>query len=144
MRKYNNLGFLILLVMLASCATMTDVLKDKDEGTSKIYEVDKETAWEIAITVLRWEGCETIEQHKTSNYMLTTVGANFVSDGTLVGVWVDPIGSDKSNITVVTKRKMQTNLATGLTETTFHSSYKLAVDLVNQGNTLPIEKPSMD
>lgn len=144
MRKYNNLGFLILLVMLASCATMTDVLKDKDEGTSKIYEVDKETAWEIAITVLRWEGCETIEQHKTSNYMLTTVGANFVSDGTLVGVWVDPVGSDKSNITVVTKRKMQTNLATGLTETTFHSSYKLAVDLVNQGNTLPIEKPSMD
>lgn len=144
MKSYNYLFFLILLILFSSCATMTDVLKNKDEGTAKIYELDKETAWDIAVTVLRWEGCETIEQHKTSNYMLTTVGANFVSDGTLVGVWVDPVGDDKSNITVVTKRKIQTNLATGLTETTFHASYKAAVDLVKQGKTLPIEKPFID
>jgi hypothetical protein len=144
MKSYNYLFFLILLIVFSSCATMTDVLKNKDEGTAKIYDVDNEVAWEIAITVLRWEGCETIEQHKTSNYMLTTVGANFVSDGTLVGVWVDPVGNDKTNVTVVTKRKIQTNLATGLTETTFHSSYKTAVDLIKQGKTLPIEKPSME
>jgi hypothetical protein len=120
---------------------MTDVLKDKEEGTVATYQIDKETAWDIAKTVLRWENCETIEENKLSNYMLTTVGQNFVSEGSLVGVWVEPLNDNETKITVVTKRKVQTNLATGLTETTFQDSFSKAVEIVKAGKPLPIEKP---
>lgn len=134
--------YIVLLIMLVGCATMSDVLKDKDEGTAEIYNVDKDIAWEIATTVLRWEGCETIEEHKISNYMLTTVGQNFVSAGSLVGVWVDPIDNNNTKITVVTKRKVQTNIATGLTESTFHDSFSKAVNIVKSGQSLPLEEPN--
>ena len=129
------------VVFLSACATMTDVLKDKEEGTVATYQIDKETAWDIAKTVLRWENCETIEENKLSNYMLTTVGQNFVSEGSLVGVWVEPLNDNETKITVVTKRKVQTNLATGLTETTFQDSFSKAVEIVKAGKPLPIEKP---
>jgi hypothetical protein len=133
---------LLFLSLLIGCATMTDVLKDKENGTAKIYNIEKDMAWEIAMTVLRWEGCETIEEHKLSNYMLTTVGQNFVSEGSLVGVWIEPITEKETNVTVVTKRKVQTNLATGLTETTFQNSFAQAVEIVNSGKPLPLEKPA--
>ena len=129
------------VVFLSACATMTDVLKDKEEGTVATYQIDKETAWDIAKTVLRWENCETIEENKLSNYMLTTVGQNFVSEGSLVGVWVEPLNDNETKITVVTKRKVQTNLATGLTETTFQDSFSKEVEIVKAGKPLPIEKP---
>ena len=55
---------------------MTDVLKSKDDGMAETYEVNAEDAWEIAMTVLRWEGCETIEEHHKSGYMLTSFEDN--------------------------------------------------------------------
>ena len=127
--------------MITSCATLKDVLKDKKNGTHKVYPVNFEDAWEIAMTVLRWEDCETIEQHKTAGYMLTTVGQNFVSAGSVVGVWIDKVDSENSKVTIVTKRKVQTNLATGLTESTFHNSYAKAVNLFKEGKKLPFERP---
>lgn len=120
---------------------MSDVVRDKEKETQKSYQINFEQAWDIAITVLRWEGCETIEQHQNSGYMLTTIGHDFFSDGTLVGVWLDEIDQDNTKMTVVTKRKEQLSLATGLTETTFHSSFEKAVNLVNKGEKLPYDKP---
>ncbi|MDX1702234.1 MAG: hypothetical protein R3250_16525 [Melioribacteraceae bacterium] len=123
---------------------MTDVLKEKDEGTAAVYKIDKNTGWDIAKTVLRWEDCETIEENRVSNYMLTTVGQNFISEGRLVGVWVEPVNDEETKITIVTKRKVQTNLATGLTESTFQESFSKAVEMVKAGKSLPIEKPSFE
>lgn len=130
-----------MFVVLVGCATMSDVLKSKNEGTAQSYSVASDQAWEIAMTVLRWEGCETIEEHRTSGYMLTTVGQNFVSAGSLVGVWVEPIDKSNTKVTVVTKRKVQTNLATGLTESTFQSRFAQAVEIMKSGQQLPIDPP---
>ena len=131
-----------LCVWAGGCATMSDVLKSKDEAAAKVYPVKADQAWEIAMTVWRWEGCETIEEHRSSGYMLTTVGQNFVSAGSLVGVWVESVNASKTKVTVVTKRKVQTNLATGLTETTFHDTFAQAVEIVKSGKPLPIDPPS--
>jgi len=131
-----------LCIWASGCATMSDVLKSKDEGMAQVYPVKADQAWEIAMTVLRWEGCETIEEHRSSGYMLTTVGQNLVSAGSLVGVWVDPVDAGHTKITVVTKRKVQTNLATGLTETTFQDRFAEAVEIVKSGKPLPIDPPS--
>jgi hypothetical protein len=123
------------------CATMDDVVNNKEEGTVKVYGVGTDKGWEIAMKVLRWEGAETIEEHRSDGYMLTTIGANLISMGSVVGVWVEPAGKGKSKVTVVTKRKMQTNVATGLTETTFHERFQQAVNIVKSGKPLPREAP---
>ncbi len=132
----------VVSVVMAGCASLSDVLESKEEGTVEVYAVDQNRAWEIAMTVLRWEDAETIEEHRSENYMLTTVGADFVSAGSVVGVWVEPAKKGSSKVTVVTKRKMQTNIATGLTETTFHERFAQAVKIVKSGKSLPRKAPN--
>ncbi len=134
--------FALLSTTIIACATMSDVLKSKNDGTAQAYPVTSEQAWEIAMTVLRWEGCETIEEHRSSGYMLTTVGQNLISAGSLVGVWIESVDAGNTKVTIVTKRKIQTNIATGLTETTFQNRFAQAVAIVKSGKNLPIDPPS--
>jgi hypothetical protein len=135
------LAILLIGVFIAGCASVSDVLKEKDHGTVMSYSVRPEQAWEIAMTVLRWEGGETIEEHKSEQYMVTTVGMNFISYGAVVGVWVEPAGKASTKITVVTKRKVQASVTTGLTESTFHARFAQAVKIVKSGKKLPVEAP---
>ena len=131
-----------LLAIVAGCANISDAIKAKNDGTVNVYPVDFEQAWKIARTVLRWEDAETIEEHKDENYMVTTVGQNFISAGAVVAVWVEPVDNANTKVTIVTKRKMQTNLATGLTESTFHNRYAQGVKIVKDGKPLPTEPPA--
>jgi len=62
---------LLLVILVAGCATMSDVVRAKDEGTSKVYPVNADQAWDIAKTVFRWEGADAIEEHRKEGYMLT-------------------------------------------------------------------------
>lgn len=132
---------MLILGMLSGCATMSDVVQSKDQGTSQVYPVTFDQAWTIAMTVLRWEGADAIEEHKDQRYMLTSSGINLVSYGTVMGVWIDPMPDGQMKVTVVTKRRIQTNLATTLTETTFHKRFAQAVEMVKAGKPLPPKPP---
>lgn len=123
------------------CASIGDAIKAKADGTVVSYPVNFDDGWRIARTVLRWEDAETIEEHKEDYYMVTTVGANFVSAGSAIAVWVEPEGNQSVKVTIVSKRKVQTNLATGLTESTFHRRYAQAVEIVRAGQPLPPVAP---
>lgn len=140
-RKIYVILFLILLFIFNSCATMSDVVKAKEEGTTKVYPVDAEQAWEIAKTVFRWEGADAIEEHKSEGYMLTSSGMNWVSWGAVMGAWIEPIDNNNTKVTVVTKRRIATNIATTLTESTFHKRFAQAVEIIKKGNRLPVEPP---
>lgn len=132
---------LLLVIFVAGCATMSDVVRAKDEGTSKVYPVNADQAWDIAKTVFRWEGADAIEEHRKEGYMLTSSGMNFVSIGAVMGAWIDPIDQNNTKVTVVTKRRIATNIATTLTETTFHNRFAQAVDIVKAGKPLPVAPP---
>lgn len=131
----------VLLALLTGCATMGDVMKSKDEGTAQVYPVDAEQAWEISRTVFRWEGADAIEEHKADRYMLTSTGMNWVSYGAVMGAWIDAVDKNNTKVTVVTKRRIATNLATTLTETTFHKRFAQAVEIVKKGQRLPAAPP---
>jgi hypothetical protein len=76
--------FLSFAALLNGCATMNDVERVKDagtEGTTKVYPVTADQAWEISKTVFRWEGSDAIEEHRDQGYMLTSSGMNMVSRG---------------------------------------------------------------
>lgn len=149
MKKY---GFRILavvlfvsfVVLLNGCATMTDVVRVKEagtEGTTKVYSVTADQAWEISKTVFRWEGADAIEEHRDQGYMLTSSGINMVSWGTVMGAWIEPVDKDNTKVTVVTKRRLTMNIATTLTEGTYHRRFAQAVEIVKKGQPLPRVTP---
>ena len=132
---------MFILGLLSGCATMSDVVQSKDQGTSQVYPVTFDQAWTISMTVLRWEGADAIEEHKDQRYMLTSSGMNLVTYRSVMGVWVDPKPDGQMEVTVVTKRRIQTNVATTLTETTFHKRFAQAVEMVKAGKPLPAKPP---
>jgi hypothetical protein len=134
--------FFSFFVLLTGCATMNDVVRVKEdgsEGTTKVYPVTADQAWEISKTVFRWEGSDAIEEHRDQGYMLTSSGMNLVSWGAVMGAWIEPVDRNNTKVTVVTKRRV--NIATTLTETTYHKRFAQAVDIVKQGRPLPRNVP---
>lgn len=132
------------MVLCYGCATMGDVVQAKDtgsEGTARNYPVTADQAWEIAKTVFRWEGADAIEEHRRDGYMLTSSGPNLVSWGTVMGAWIEPVSRDSTKVTIVTKRRISVNVATTLTEGTFHRRFAQAVDIIKKGRPLPRTAP---
>src|SRR5438105_3726400 len=56
----------LALLWLTGCQTLGDVMQEKTQGggTTQVYPVDTDQAWKIALTVLRWEGSDAIEEHR--------------------------------------------------------------------------------
>jgi hypothetical protein len=130
-----------MALVLSGCGSMSGLLQSKNEGTVQAYGVKADQAWDIAVAALRWEGCEAIEEHRADGYMLTTSGPKLVSGGSMVGVWIEPINEKQTRVTIVSKRKMQSNAATGLTESTFHRRFAQGVEIVRSGKPLPLNAP---
>jgi hypothetical protein len=134
------LVFALLSLFASGCATTNDVIRVKEsgsEGTTKVYPVTTDQAWDIAKTVFRWEGADAIEEHKAEGYMLTSSGPNLVSWGAVMGAWIERADGDNTKVTVVTKRRISVNVATTLTEGTFHKRFAQAVEIVKTGKPLP-------
>jgi len=136
---------LSFVVLVHGCATMNDVVRVKEagtEGTTKVYPVNADQAWEISKAVFRWEGSDAIEEHRDQGYMLTSSGMNLVSWGAVMGAWIEPIDKDNTQVTVVTKRRVTINIATTLTESTYHKRFAQAVEIVKKGQPLPQNAPN--
>ena len=142
-RRISILGLMLLVsIWIAGCSTtMGDVMKSKDQGTVTVYPVNADQAWEIAMTVFRWEGADAIEQHRSEGYMLTSSGVGLWSAGTVMGAWIEPVDQGSTKVTVVTKRRVATNIATTLTETTFHKRFAQGVEIIKRGDRLPLKPP---
>lgn len=139
-------SFIVVAALLScfGCASMSDVVRVKEsgkEGTVMEYPVTVDQGWEIAKTVFRWEGADAIEEHRSENYMLTSSGPNLVSWGAVMGAWIEPAGPDNTKVTVVTKRRISVNIATTLTESTFHRRFAQGVEIVKKGEPLPRVPP---
>lgn len=122
-------------------STMNDVANSKASGTSGIYSVTDAEAWNIAKVVFRWEGADAIEEHRKDGYMLTSSGLGLGTYGSVMGAWIDWIDKNNTKVTVVTKRRNSLDIATTLTETTFHERFAQAVDIIKAGKSLPVKPP---
>jgi len=120
------LSFLIL----AGCAnTFSDLVRSKEEGkgTSRVYKVNVDQAWEIAIKVLQWEGIDDIRENRSEGYMVIRSGETLFYKVNLMGVWIEPVDKVQSKVTVITKSKTSVDTFLGLSETDFHEHFALFV-----------------
>lgn len=143
MRLLLSLG--LFLFLLSSCSTLNTVVKAKEEGkgTTKIYDVSTDQAWDIAKKSFRWAGSDAIEEYKEDGYMLTSKGMNLVSSGSVMGAWIETAGTDQSKVTVVSKRRISTQIATGMTEGKFHEYFAEGTRIIKSGKKLPSTAPSL-
>jgi len=65
-----------------------------------------------------------------------------VSWGAVMGAWIEPVDKDNTKVTVVTKRRVTVNIATTLTESTYHRRFAQALDIVKKGQPLPRNAPN--
>ncbi len=138
------LSFFVLL-SFASCSTLNDVVKAKDDGkgTTVTYDLDFENAWALAKKSFRWGGADAIEEYESDGYMLTSKGMNLVSSGSVMGAWIEKTSDGKMKVTVISKRRISTQIATGMTEDKFHKYFKAGVDILKSGGKLPASAPSL-
>jgi hypothetical protein len=116
---------LVVVAGLQACATMNDVIVERKQGggTSKLYPMPADAAWSIAMSTLRDQRTDAIEEHRSEGYMLTSIGGGWTGTGTLIGVWIQPQSPVQTVVSIVTKRKQSTQLITDLTEGGFHERF---------------------
>ena len=134
------------MFLVTGCSSINDVINAKQngtEGTTKEYPVTQDQAWNIAKTVLRWEGTDAIEEHRDQGYMVTSTGMSIGTAGTVIGVWVEKgAAQNGTKVIVVTKRRITINAITSLTEGTFHKRFAQGVGIVRAGKPLPLVAPN--
>jgi hypothetical protein len=133
---------LIWLGGLIGCATtMSDLvmLKEKGEGTSRVYPVNVPQAWEITKKVLDWEGIGAYQDHRAEGYVLITIGTTWFYRRNLMGIWVEPLGNVQSKVTVIIKSKRSVDTFVGPTERDFHENFALFAKGVEDKST-PLER----
>jgi hypothetical protein len=122
--------FLVALsfLILTGCAnTFSDLVRSKEEGkgTSRVYKVNVDQAWEIAKRVLKWEGMDDIKENRSEGYVVIKSGSTLFYKITLMGVWIEPVDKVQSKVTVITKSKTSVDTFLGLSETDFHELFAL-------------------
>ena len=133
-------GFLFI-----GCSTLNTVLKEKEKGkgTRVVYDVSFEEAWLLAKKSFRWAGSDAIEEYKEEGYMLTSKGANLVTDGSVMGAWIEPTTDNKIAVTVISKRRISTEIFTGMTEDRYHKLFMAGVEIIKNGEELPLTAPTV-
>jgi len=130
-RGMKIMGCFLILVCVTGCATMSSVVRAKAQGkgTSRVYRVNTEGAWEISKKVFRFVKIEAVEEHRSEGYMLAMIGKSLVSSGIVMGVWIEPDDDESTTVTVVIKRRNPIEFSVPLTETEFHDDFELALSM---------------
>jgi hypothetical protein len=107
---------------------MSDVVlsKEQGKGTSRIYRVNVDQAWEITKVVFRLEQTDAVEEHRSEGYMLTSIKGSLIRWGAMMGIWIEPVNEDSTRVTAVIKKKNSMEVLAPLTETDFHEDFELA------------------
>jgi len=117
---------------------MGGVLSEKQHGggDTRIYPIDREEAWKIAVQIFRWEGAAAIEEHRDGSFMLTTIynryAASAVGPMSYVGAWIESASSGAKSDCVVDGQSFS--------EKRFHERFSQALALLRRGG-LPFEPP---
>jgi len=135
-RRTKILRLILILIWVTGCATASDVLREKEQGkgTSKVYPVNADLAWKIAEMVFRWKGVDAIEDHRSEGYMLMRSKDSTLSWGVWVGTWIEPIDTQNTKVTVITKQIDPTDIMAFMTlsETAFHEEFAAGVEMLKR------------
>jgi hypothetical protein len=140
--------FLSMIIFASGCASMQELTKEVinarnsgKEGVTKVYPVTEKQAWDITRAVFHWEKTEEIEEHPDQGYVITSTGMKMLAFGSVMGVWIEPVDSDNTRITVIAKRRVKTDTFTDLTPSKFYERFDEGVKILKSGKKLTATPP---
>lgn len=146
--KMNIWIFLTLVFLAGGCANRQDlaaeIMKARKAGTAgvtRVYPVDTNQAWDIAMAVFRWEKTDKVDEHRDENYVITSTGMEMALYGSVLGVWIEPADATASRITVITKRRAEGERFTRLDAETFYRRFDQGMKFLKEGKKLPFAAP---
>jgi hypothetical protein len=125
------LGF----TFIVGCATMSDVIKSKQNGQINVYSINVDQAWEVARIVFRWGSADAVEEHRKEGYLVASSGAN------IMVAWIEPMDKKIIRVTVLSKRRFPANPFSDLSEKDFHNYFAQGVEMMTSGKPLPSSPP---
>lgn len=129
--RYLRAATLILatLILLQGCTTLEDAKRARGEGVKRIYQVNAQTAWDASVMAIMKLNLEISEHDRLNGYILAKRGVTAFSHGENVAVFFRAISSANTEIEVVSKRAIQTNVfAPDWTETIHNEISRLLSD----------------
>jgi hypothetical protein len=94
-------------------------------------------AWEIGKEVFHWEGRRSIEEQRDQGYMLSGSRIGPFARGMVMVAQFEPVDSEKTRDTVITKRLRANPASPMIKEDTFHLLSAEAVKKNQEGTAAP-------
>ncbi|HET6420189.1 MAG TPA: hypothetical protein VFG19_08540 [Geobacteraceae bacterium] len=139
---------LSVIFLMSGCASMQEltdeVIKARNsgkEGVTKVYPVDEEQAWDITRAVFRWEKTDPIQENHVENYVIAGMGMKMVAFGSVMGVWIEPVDPGHTKLTVISMRRVASDIFTHLTVPRFYERFDEGVKIIKSGKELPVIPP---
>jgi hypothetical protein len=133
--SFSLLAVMAVYLLAGGCATtVDDLIRERYDGKSAVYPLSRDKAWEITRTVLLEAGAKPaeIEEDTAENVI------NWVS---VLGVFIEPIDSEKTRVTAQRPPAPCNPLPPLLTEDMFLERFDKAMNLIRTGKPLPAPFP---
>jgi hypothetical protein len=130
LNKYKNyfllMKFLVVLFILSSCASPLDAVLFKSQGTSKIFNITQEKAWDTTLLVLQSIEAQDIIIDKNQKYVAAA------KSNSRFAIWIEPSNNSKTIITVYAMRMLPTNIFLAFNEEDFFNKFQMMYGLGNK------------
>ncbi|MBI4242456.1 MAG: hypothetical protein HY606_00025 [Planctomycetes bacterium] len=139
--KSLSVGLITLFsLQLISCSGIVYITEHKNEGITKVYNVNLETAWDISEEIFKWENI-MIQRHKDKQQLTGyIIGHKYQPDlGVKICVWIDSVDDFHTKITVVSKRNPPYVILKHFYAETFINAFDATVQEFHKTNSLPKE-----
>ena len=110
MKRIITLFLLTCIVFIQGCSTLADARKAEGEGTKKTFPASFEKTWNASNTALVKLKLEIASENRDKGYILAQRGISFASYGENVAVFVKKKTPSETQVEVVSKKSMATNI----------------------------------
>lgn len=110
MKRIVYVFLLACVLFVQGCSTLADARKAEGEGVKKTYPVSYEKTWNACNTALVKLKLEIASENREKGYILAQRGMTLGSYGENVAVFVRKKTENETNVEVVSKKSMATNI----------------------------------
>lgn len=123
--KYMKVVLLTLLVLgVNACASVETMREVGGNGTANVYNVSYDKAWEASKDAVVDAGGRLNEEDKAQGYIIGTFGMSAFSWGEKVSIFLTALDKNATEVEVVSKRALATNVTAKNWEPTIHKQIK--------------------
>jgi len=129
MKKFVAIFGILCISVLQGCTTLADARKAEGQGVIKVYKANVETTWQKSLQVLSKLKLETATENKQDGYILAQRGMGFfqMSYGENVAIFLRPKAVNQTEVEVISKRVMATNIFAPDWAVDIHNELKMAI-----------------